>query len=220
MMYYSTSAIKRISGPPTCRALLALNLAYAGLVVLERVLHRLGIDALHVVWPRVSPSLGDILQAALLLGGLVVGLAALRERRSTVLKLLIAVVAVLLLMQILHPQLHLAPAPAPVVSTAFPALNAAQGQKLLTGTVFWLVLFGLTLLAVASSATPRERRSTEAFLAVLCLIGLAGGLSDYLGTLFNDEFFAAGTVFGLLEEGGELAGASLLFLIMLRFDRP
>ena len=202
------------------RALLALNLAYAVLVVLERVLHKLGVDALHFVWPRLSPSLGDVLQAGLLLGGLLLGLAALRRHRSIALGLLSAVVAVLLLMQTLHPHLHLAPEPVPAVSAAlFPDLNAAQGQKLLMGTTFWLVLFGLTLLAVASSTTSAERRAAKSFLAAFCLIGLAGGLGDYLGTVFNYVVPGAGTVFELLEEGGELAGASLLFMIMLRFDR-
>lgn len=200
--------------------LMALNVVYPVLVVTERLLAKAGIGVLHVVWPRLSPSLGDYLQWALLAAALAAGLCAVARRRSPAALLLLLVAVMLLGVHVLHPHLHVSASPLPQAARLlFPGLNAAQGQKLIAAAGIWFVLLGLVLLAAASTRERVERRMAKLMLIALALIGIVGGLGDFLGMLLDRLLFAAGTVFGLLEEGSELAGASLVLLAQVRLAR-
>lgn len=200
--------------------LLAVNLLYPPVVVLERVLSRAGNDALRFAWPRLSPSLGDVLQWGLLAAALLVALRAASLRRSPSTLLLGLAAGLLLVVHVFHPHLYFAPSPLPETARLlFPTLNAAQGQKLLAGAGIWLVLAGLVLLAVSLARDRIERRMAKLVLLALAVIGGLGGLGDYLGMLLEWHVFAAGTLFGLLEECSELCGASLILLAAARLAR-
>lgn len=200
--------------------LLALNAVYPVLVVVERLLTKAGIGALRMIWPRYSPSLGDYLQWGLLTAAIVVGIGAIARRRSPAAMLLALVAVGLLVVHVLHP--HLRVSASPLIETArhlFPGLNAAQGQKLLAAAGIWLVMMGVVLLAAASTRQRVERRMAKLTLVALLLIGVVGGMGDFLGMLLDRRLFAAGTLFGLLEEGSELAGASFVLLVQVRLAR-
>ena len=201
-------------------ALLAINLTYPFIVVLERILSRAGNPALRFAWPRLSPSLGDVLQWGLLAAAVVVALRAAALRHSMPTLLLGLAAGLLLAVHVFHPHLYFAPSPLPQAARLlFPTLSAEQGQKLLAGVGIWLVLAGLVLLSISLAQDRIERRMAKLVLAALGVIGVLGGLGDYLGMLLEWHLFAAGTLFGLLEESSELCGASLMLLAAARLAR-
>ena len=77
-----------------------------------------------------------------------------------------------------------------------------------------MVTIGLLLAAIATyayrRASPRERSAILAVGAAVLVIGTAASAVDAVHVLMKRLDFVVGRLFGLLEDGGELIGHSLL----------